>query len=420
MNGLHLRAASLIALAATVLLVGSAAAQVTVLRGATLIDGSGAAPQSNVTIVMENGRIRDLGTGVAVPAGATVIELAGKVVVPGIINGHGHVGPAPRDRQLRQYALYGVTTTTSMAADPDDIVEFKAKQKAGDLRGARILTVRYRFTTLPGNGSDYKTPEAARQHVDEIATRGADFIKVWLDPQGGRIPKLSREFVAAVLDQARKHRKLTMAHVVELADARMAVDEGVNMLMHNVRDQDIPADFLATLKARNVSVTSTLAREEGMFRAGGGTADDPFFIKGLTPEQLAGLDKKLDTLTKDPERAASMRAFEQDKVNVKRLSDAGVRLGFGTDSGGASERYFIQGFFEHRQMELLVQAGLTPMQVIQSFSKNNSEMFGIDKDFGTLAKGKAADLLVLTRNPLDDIANMRTFEAVYLGGKKFE
>jgi imidazolonepropionase-like amidohydrolase len=420
MRGLHFRTASLFTLAATVLLVGSAAAQVTVLKGATLIDGSGAAPQGNVTIAMENGRIRDIGTGVAAPAGATVIDATGKFVVPGIINGHGHVGPAPRDRQLRQYALYGVTTTTSMAADPDDIVEYKAKQVAGDLRGARILTVKYRFTTLAANGNDYKTPEAARHKVDEIARNGADFIKVWLDPQGGRVPKLSREFVAAVFEQARKHGKLTMAHIVELADARMAVDEGVNMLVHNVRDQDIPADFLATLKARNVSVTSTLAREEGMFRAGGGRPEDPFFTRGLTSQQLAGLDKKLDTLAKDPQRAALIRAFEQDKVNVKRLWDAGVRLGFGTDSGGASERYFIQGFYEHRQMELLVEAGLTPMQVIQSFSKNNAEMFGIDKDFGTLAKGKAADLLVLAKNPLDDIANMRSFEAVYLGGKKFE
>jgi imidazolonepropionase-like amidohydrolase len=407
-------------LAATILFAGSAAAQVTVLRGATLIDGSGAPPQSNVTIVIENGRLRDIGRDVAMPAGATVIDVTGKFVVPGVINAHGHVGPAPRDPQLRQYALYGVTTTTSMAADPDDIVDFKARQKAGELHGARILTVKYRFTTLPGNGSDYKTPEAARQHVDEIATHGADFIKVWLDAQGGRIPKLSREFVAAVLDQARKHGKLTMAHIVELADARMAVDEGVNMLVHNVRDQDIPADFLATLRARNVSVISTLAREEGMFRTGGGNPDDPFFAKGLSPRQRTDLAKKLDALAKDPERAVSMRAFEQDKVNVKRLWDAGIRFGFGTDSGGASERYFIQGFYEHRQMELLVEAGLTPMQVIQSFSKNNSEMLGIDKDFGTLAKGKAADLLVLTKNPLDDIANMRTFEAVYLGGKKFE
>jgi imidazolonepropionase-like amidohydrolase len=420
LNGLDLRAVSLVALAATILFVGSAAAQVTVLRGATLIDGSGAAPQNNVTIVIENGRLRDIGTGVTAPAGASVIDVTGKFVVPGIINAHGHVGPPPRDPQLRRYALYGVTTTTSMAADPDDIVEFKAKQKAGEPRGARILTVKYRFTTLPGNGNDYKTPEAARQHVDEIAKNGADFIKVWLDAQGGRIPKLSREFVAAVLDQARKHGKITMAHIVELADARMAVEEGVNILVHNVRDQDIPADFLATLKARNVSVISTLAREEGMFRAGGGTPDDPFFIRGLTPQQRDGLTQKLDALAKDPERATSIRAFEQDKVNVKRLWDAGIRFGFGTDSGGASERYFVQGFYEHRQMDLLVQAGLTPMQVIQSFSKNNSEMLGIDKEFGTLAKGKAADLLVLTKNPLDDIANMRTFEAVYLGGKKFE
>src|SRR5262245_64810630 len=243
MKGLPLRAASLIALAATILFAGSAAAQVTVLRGATLIDGSGAAPQSNVTIVIENGRIRDIGAGAAAPAGATVIDLTSKFVVPGIINGHGHVGPAPRDRQLRQYALYGVTTTTSMGSDPDDIVEYKARQQAGDLRGARILTVKYRFTTLASSGSDYKTPEAARGKVDEIAGKGADFIKVWLDAQGGRVPKLSREYVAAVFEQARKHGKLTMAHVVELADARMAVEEGANILVRNVREQGLPTHF---------------------------------------------------------------------------------------------------------------------------------------------------------------------------------
>src|SRR5262245_31536692 len=94
-----MRTHRLLALAAAVLFCDGAAAQVTVLRNATLIDGSGAPPQNNVTIVMENGRIRDIGPGVAAPVGATVADLAGKFVVPGIINGHGHVGPAPRDRQ---------------------------------------------------------------------------------------------------------------------------------------------------------------------------------------------------------------------------------------------------------------------------------------------------------------------------------
>jgi imidazolonepropionase-like amidohydrolase len=273
-----------------------------------------------------------------------------------------------------------------MSADPDDIAEFKAKQKAGDLRGSRVLTVKYRFTSAPMAGSEYTTPEAARDKVDEIVEKGADFIKVWIDTQGGRHPKISPDYIAAVLEQARKHGKLTMAHIVELADARMVVGAGVNILAHNVRDQEIPADFIAKLKGRNVTVISTLAREEAMFVFGDspGFTDNPFFQKGLTPERLALLKtKKRDEQANDPARARLSRAFEIDKINLKKLADSGVRFGFGTDSGGEPNRYFIQGFFEHRQMELMVQAGLTPMQVIQAFSKNNSEALGIDRDFGS-------------------------------------
>jgi imidazolonepropionase-like amidohydrolase len=419
-----MRAKAAVVFAAVVLSGAAAHAQTTALTHATLIDGTGAAPQRDVTIVMEQGRIREIGPGLAAPPNASVIDLTGKFVVPGIINGHGHVGPPPRDPQLRQYALYGVTTTTSMYFDQDDIAEFKARQKAGDLRGARILTVKYRFMSEPFKpGSEAKTPEEGRAKVDEIVANGTDFVKVWIDAQGGRHPKLTPEFTAAVMDQARKHGKIRMAHIVELADARRIVDQGVNVLVHNVRDQQIPDDFIATLKQRNVSVISTLAREEAMFVFGDspGFTDNPFFQKGLTPERLALLKtKKRDEQANDPARPRLMNAFEIDKINIKKLSDAGIRLGFGTDSGGDPNRFFIQGFFEHRQMELMRDAGLSPMQVIQTFSKNNSELLGIDKEFGTLAKGKAADLLVLTENPLDDITNMRSIEAVYLGGKKFE
>jgi imidazolonepropionase-like amidohydrolase len=419
-----MRAKAAVLFAAVALSGAAAHAQTVVLTHATLIDGTGVAPQRDVTIVMEQGRIREIGPGLAAPPNASVIDLTGKFVVPGIINGHGHVGPPPRDPQLRQYALYGVTTTTSMYFDQDDIAEFKARQKAGDLRGARILTVKYRFMSEPFKpGSEAKTPEEGRAKVDEIAANGADFVKVWIDAQGGRHPKLTPEFTAAVMDQARKHGKIRMAHIVELADARRIVDQGVNVLAHNVRDQEIPDDFIATLKQRDVSVISTLAREEAMFVFGDspGFTDNPFFQKGLTPERLALLKtKKRDEQANDPARPKLMNAFEIDKINVRKLLNAGIRLGFGTDSGGDPNRFFIQGFFEHRQMELMRDAGLSPMQVIQTFSKNNSELLGIDKEFGTLAKGKAADLLVLTKNPLDDITNMRAIEAVYLGGKKFE
>jgi imidazolonepropionase-like amidohydrolase len=415
----------ILALAAAFLFAASASAQVTVLAHATVIDGTGSAPQNDVTLVLENGRIRDIGSSskIAAPAGANVLDLTGRFIVPGIINAHGHVG-ANRDHELRQYALYGVTTTTNMAFDADDIVDYKAEQRRGNLRGARILTVKYRFMSAPFKpGSEYKTPAEARAKVDEIVAKGADFVKVWIDSQDGRLVKLSPEFCAAVMDQARKHGKITMAHVYEYADAKMIVDQGVNILVHNVRDRELDADFIATLKRRNVTVISTLAREEGMFGYGEAPAwiEEPFFKKGLSAERFAILKtSKREEQAKDPDLARNKRAFALDKINLKKLSDAGVRLALGTDSGGATDRFFIQGFFEHRQMELMVQAGLTPMQVIEAFSKGASEALGVDKGFGTLARGKAADLLVLERNPLDTITNMRTIQSVYLGGKKFE
>lgn len=138
----------------------AAAAQVIVLTHATVIDGTGAPPHQDVTIVMDNGRIRDMGPSsrIAVPLGATVLDLTGRFIVPGIINAHGHVG-ANQDPQLRQYALYGVTTTMSMAFDADDLVGFKADQARGQLRGGRILTVKYRFMSAPFiPGSEVKTP----------------------------------------------------------------------------------------------------------------------------------------------------------------------------------------------------------------------------------------------------------------------
>ena len=326
-----------IATAALLTFASSAAAQITALTNATLIDGTGAAPQGGATIVMQNGRIAAIGRGISVPGGAAVIDLSGKYVVPGIINGHGHVGPAAHERQVRQYALYGVTTTTSMQSDPDAIADYKARTRAGDIQGSRVLTTMYRFTTMlaPGAGYDYRTPEAARGKVDEIAAKGADVIKVWVDAQGGRVPRLSREMVRAIVDQGRKHNLISGAHIVELADANMVIDEGVRILLHNVRDQEVGDDFIARLKDRNITVISTLAREEGMFVFGGdgrGFTDNPFFTKSVPPDRMAVLTGRIhDTQAKMPGRDRAVAAFETDKKNLKKMVDAGVRFGFGTD-----------------------------------------------------------------------------------------
>lgn len=410
----------LIVLSATLIFAASAGAQVTALTHATVIDGTGAGPQKDVTVVMENGRIRDMGPSskVSTPAGAAVLDLTGRFVVPGIINAHGHVG-AKTEPQLRQYALYGVTTTTSMQTDPDEVVQVREAQKRGELRGARVSTVKYRFAPDP----EVKTPQQARAKVDQTVAAGADYIKVWVDSGFGTRTKLTPEFCAAVLEQARKHGKLTVGHAYELADARMLVERGLNILGHNVRDREVDSDFIALLKQRNVTLIPTLIRDEFLFIYGDAPAwiDDPFFLRFVPPERLAVLKTKIrDQQAKNPQRALIKAGFEMNKINLKKFSDGGVRIALGTDSGGAADRFFIQGYSEHREMELMVQSGMTPMQVIQSFSKGGAEALGIDKDFGTLAKGKTADLLVLEKNPLDNIAHMRTIQAIYLGGKKFE
>jgi len=407
-------------LAAALLFAVSAAAQVIVLTRATVIDGTGAPPEKDMTIVIENGRIRDMGPSskIPTPAGATVEDLTGKFIVPGIINAHGHVG-AKTEPQLRQYALYGVTTATSMQTDPDEVVQVREAQKRGELRGARVSTVKYRFAPDP----EVVTPQQARAKVDEIVAAGADYIKVWVDSQFGKQAKLTPEFCAAILEQARKHGKLTFAHAYELSDAKMLVERGLNVLGHNVRDREVDSDFIAMLKQRNVTLIPTLIRDELLFAYGDAPSwiDDPFFQKFVPPERLAVLKTKIrDEQAKHPQRHLIKAGFEMNKINLKKLSDGGVRIAFGTDSGGAADRFFIQGYSEHREMELMVQSGMTPMQVIQSFSKNASEALGIDKEFGTLAKGKAADLLVVEKNPLENITNMRTIQAIYLGGKKFE
>jgi imidazolonepropionase-like amidohydrolase len=405
---------------AVLLFAASARAQVTVLTRATMIDGSGAGPQKDTTIVLENGRIREVGPAskLSNPDGAIVVDLDGRFIVPGIINAHGHVG-AKTEPQLRQYALYGVTTATSMQTDPDEVVQVREAQKRGELRGARVSTVKYRFAPDPA----VATPQQARAKVDEVIAAGADYIKLWVDGGFGTRAKLTPEFCAAVLDQARKHGKLTFGHAYELSDAKMLVERGLNVLAHNIRDREVNAEIISLLIQHNVTLIPTLIRDEFLFAYGDAPAwiDDPFFLKFVPLERLKVLKTKIrDEQAKHPQRALFKAGFEMNKTNLKRLSDAGVRIALGTDSGGAADRFFIQGYSEHREMELMVQSGLSPMQVIQSFSKGGSEALGIEKEFGTLARGKAADLLVLERNPLDNIANMRSIQTIYLGGKKFD
>ena len=422
----------------------SLSAQVTLLQNVTLIDGTGRPPFTDVSILMAGGRIRDIGGNLKVAGGATTVDLKGKTVMPGIINLHAHVGVTKGlaqakenftqdniESQLRNYASYGVTSVVSMGSDVDPalMVRIRDRQRGGQVNGARVYSAGRGFTgikgypsILPGNQGvpfEVATAAQARMHVDELAKQRVDLIKMWVDDHLGRYPALSPEIYTAIIDQAHKHKLKAAAHMFYLRDAKRLLDAGIDALAHSVRDAEVDADLIAKLKKNNATAIATLTREQSTFVYATPPAwlDDPFFTRAVSPEIIKTIksDAYRNKVAGDPDFEKNKQFFQQASRNLKKLFDAGVRIGFGTDTGPPAR---FQGFFEHWEMELMVQAGLTPMQVIQTASKNAAEYLGVSKDYGTLEKGKAADLIVLDQNPLTDIRNTRTIQAVYIGGVK--
>jgi imidazolonepropionase-like amidohydrolase len=399
----------------TLTLLATAHAQVAVYSHATIIDGTGRPPLVDGTLVVSDGRIADMGPAstVKAPDGAQAIDLSGQTIIPGIINLHSHI-PENTAARIRTYAKYGITTTVGLGGDGEEVMKIRTAQRKGDIQGARVYTAQRRFEFD-------KDPVEARAMVYKLADQGVDVVKIVIDDRRGTAVKLPREVATAAIQEAHMRGLKVFAHIHDYADAKFLVDQGVDVLAHEVRDRDVDNAFIAEMKRKRVVITATLSREQSVFVFADSPAwiNDPFFVNGTTPERLQKAAELKETQAKDPAIALNRKDFEIAARNLKKMAAGGVRIGFGSDSGNGPPRY--EGFFEHLEMELMVKSGgMTPMQVIQAFSKTNSEALGVDKDFGTLAKGKVADFVVLQKNPLDDIVNTRTINAVYIGGKKFE
>ena len=414
-----------------------------VIENVTLVDGSGGPPTLNATVIVLGGRIALIGEGGAhqISGDPRVVDGQGKTLVPGIINLHGHVGLTKGLVQaqenysqenvidnLQTYASYGVTTTTSLGTDMEAVLGVSRDVSRGNLPGlARVITALHGFTTpngyptkapgVKGLALEVSTPTEARQHVDRLAEKGAELVKMWVDSHHGAFEKLKPSIYAAIIDQAHKRGLLAVAHLYELADAKLLVEAGLDMIVHSVRDADVDRGLIRRLLARGVTYSPTLTREQSTYVY----ADlpdwlaDPFFTRGVETSLVDELRTNLrDTQRNDPELEINRENFRMAMRNLKTLSDAGVKIGFGTDTGPPAR---FAGYFEHWEAELMVEAGLTPMQVIVSFSKNASEALGIDRDFGTLAEGKVADMILLNSNPLGNIRNLRDIDTVFIAGQ---
>jgi imidazolonepropionase-like amidohydrolase len=404
-----------------------ASAQVTAFVGGRLIDGTGRVIE-NGTLIIDGGRIVAAGpAATAVPAGATRVDVKGKTLLPGLVNAHGHVAattglrsdPASytRDnltRQLRTYAQYGVTTVFSLGDDQALGFELRNEQATGPLDRARLFVAGAVITGA--------TAEEARAMASKVADMKPDLLKIRVDDNLGSTRKMPEPAWRAVIDEAHQRNLKVAVHIYSLADAKATLEGGADFIAHSVRDVPVDEGFIAMLKSREVCYSPTFTREIStfMYDATPTWVDDPFFVKGVTPDIIAQL--------KDSKRQAQIRngagwkagqqykaGLEVAKRNLKTLVDRGVRIAFGTDTGPPAR---FQGFFEHLELELMVEAGLTPMQALVSATGDAARCHQRAGQFGTLAPGAAADLLILGANPLDNIRNTRSIEQVWINGRK--
>jgi imidazolonepropionase-like amidohydrolase len=428
----------------------------------SVILGDGSEPIDDIAIVVIDGIITDMGPRdqVVRPPGAEDFNLSEHTVLPFMVNVHGHVGYQERTNfgsqnytaesvatDLGRYIYYGVGAVAVMGTDlGDTAIQIRDQQQAGTQSAARILTAGRGITANRGFPSrrtgledvpiQVGSEAEARAAVQELAAQGVDFVKLWVDAnsqvtgqvfrfgqmedQIGSDPKLSQAAYTAAIDEAHMNNIRVVAHMRTLADAKALVAAGVDGLIHSIRDRAVDSELIDAMIANDVFFVPTLAAHEREFVYG----DEPEWIADRSlresvsgavisrlrsPAIVAGFRDNLNA-------GARRQEFEIAMENFKIMFDAGVRIGLGSDSGAADT---FPGFWEHHELEMMVRAGLTPVEAIQIATEASAQILGIE-DMGALQVGNRGNFYIVPGKPGDEITDSRSIAEVFVNGERLE
>ena len=411
-------------------------------EGGRLITGGTGAPIESSAFLVENGRFTKVGRkgDVQAPAGAARVDLTGKTVIPALIDIHNHLGWTNHKTNqatktsftrelvidhLQRYAYYGVAATLSMGLDRWDVNPDLPYQLRNEVipNAARFLTVGRGIAATPmaGPTADYRlgvpygaqTEAEGRALVQTLKGKNVEMIKVWVDDRLKTVPKLQVNVYEAIINEAHKNGMRVVAHIFALEDGKQLLKSGVDGFGHGVRDRDVDEEYLQIVKQHPKTWVGpnlpprTLSVEET-------AAEIAWLSEALPPSQIKRMRDELarrQTAASGGGRGAGGQSdlFAVQCRNLKKVHDAGMIIGLGTDGNGDI------GTSAHTELADMVFCGLTPAEAIVAGTRTSAEILKLDQ-LGTVAAGKSADFIVLDANPLDNILNTRKIDKVYQRG----
>jgi len=433
----------------------------TALVGATLIDGQGGSPIIDSVIVVREGEVECAGnaTSCEIPSGAETIELAGRWITPGLIDAHVHfsqtgwadgrpdfldlretypypeVAVATRKSAAeysRSFLCSGITAVFDVGGYPwtwglREPAETDTLSPHVAAAGPLLSTIPF-WLNLPAEAQflHLADPETAREQVRYFASQGSDAVKIWyIAEEPGDVERYAPA-VRAAGEEAEALGLRLIVHATGLAEAKVAVEAGASLLVHSVWEEPIDDSFIAALLEQGTTYCPTLTVTLGYERLADAVRlervpeiDDPNGCVDLETRRRVESSARVGPGYFET-RASNERLgwiVEQERTaaeSLKRLADAGVPIAVGTDSGNPLT---LHGPAIYAELEAMQAAGLSAEEVLLAATRGSAGAMGRAGELGAIAAGRPADLLVLSADPLVDIANMRRLEFVMRGGE---